>query len=195
LLDAEQHLEVYVYLSKICSETTLSLHLLTYTEDVERYGINGVSEEASVFMTHNLDAPTLNVSVSYFYDPGLYGSVANFAKQDQKLRLWMWANETYDYDYMSQEGQCQSVGVRHSSQIPLRPSINSLTEDIPMGLLFGTAALHGHYALDLDYWRYHNVVARSSYHAKAGPTHYHRHEQSCDRVSGSNVKRARSERS
>lgn len=88
-------------------------------EDLEQYGLNGVSEEASTFMTKHLDAPTLNISVSYFYDPGLYGSVRNFTRQDQKLRLWMWANETYDYDYISQKGQCQSVGVRHSFQILL----------------------------------------------------------------------------
>jgi hypothetical protein len=85
------------------------------TEDVEQYGFEGVSQESSIFMEHDLDAPALNISTSYFYDPTLYGSIGSFEKQDQKKRLWMWANETYDYDYLSQNAMCQSSGVCHPS--------------------------------------------------------------------------------
>ncbi|KAI4657005.1 uncharacterized protein J4E79_007620 [Alternaria viburni] len=80
------------------------------TQDAEQYGFNGVSQEASIFMNQPLDAPALNITTSYFYDPSLYGSATDFAKEDQKKILWMWANETYDYDYLSQKGMCQSSG-------------------------------------------------------------------------------------
>lgn len=62
-------------------------------------------------MGRKLDPPTLNISAAYFYDPTLFGSAPTFERQDQKKMLWMWGNDTYDYDYVSQQGMCQSSGV------------------------------------------------------------------------------------
>lgn len=84
--------------------------------DVLQYSLNTTRNVNSTFRGRQIDAPTLNITAAWFDDKTLVGAVDSTPDGPEKM-LWVWSNETYNYNYITRNGTCQASGVRKLFQI------------------------------------------------------------------------------
>jgi hypothetical protein len=78
-------------------------------------------------MGFSLEPPTLNISSHIWtYDGYAYQSEEEGFEALKTSLAWTWSNGIYDYDYVSKNGSCQTIGVRGLMPTILFPTSDSL---------------------------------------------------------------------